>query len=118
MHFHGAWCRASWEIGRFWAAVSAEGGICPGYLTTPSLEVEGKQLHLNAKTLGSGKIEAELLDESKQVIPGFARTDCKPFEGDQKNAPITWKKQSACNQQRVHLRLWITRAFLYGFEWR
>lgn len=118
MHFHGAWCRASWEMGRFWAAVSAEGGMCPGYLTTPPLEVEGKQLHLNAKTLQSGKIEVELLDESKKVIPGFAREDCQPFDGDQKNAVVTWKKQSACPRKHVHLRLWITRAFLYGFEWR
>jgi hypothetical protein len=118
MHFHGAWCRASWDLGRMWAAVSAEGGQCPGYLTAPALRAPGGKLHLNALTCPGGKIEAELLDESMKVVPGYSRDLCRPFEGDQKCAPIRWQKHATAPQKPVHLRLWITRAFLYGFEWK
>lgn len=117
MHFHGAWCRASWDVGRLWAAVSAEGGMCPGYLTTPKVDVKGKTLSINAVSRPGGKIEAELLDENKKSIPGFSREDCRAFRGDDKFAAITWNDNSVCPRDGVHLRLWITRAFLYGFEW-
>ena len=118
MHFHGAFCRASWEVGRMWAAVSAEGGMCPGYLTTRKLsDSEGKKLIVNAKTRPQGSVEAELLDESKKVIAGFSRADCRPIQGDEKFGVITWKGNTVCPKNAVHLRLWITKAFLYGFEW-
>ena len=117
-HFHGAWCGASWEIGRLWAAVSAHGGLCPGYLTTPPQDAQGKTLHVNALTRPSGRLEAELLDEECKPIPGFTREECRPLVGDNKGVPLVWKDQSKCLRNGVHLRLWITRAFLYGFEWR
>lgn len=117
LHFHGAFCRASWEIGRLWAAVSAEGGMCPGYLTTSGLNVKGKKLSLNAKTLPRGKIEVELLDETLNPIPGFTREECRPFAGDDKRAPFGWKKHDVCPRDGVHVRFWITRSCLYGFEW-
>lgn len=117
-HFRGAWCGASWEIGRLWAAVSAHGGLCPGYLTTAPQDAEGKTLHVNAVTRPGGRLEAELLDEERKPIPGFTREDCRPFTGDDKGAPLTWKDHAKCPRNGVHLRLWITRSFLYGFEWR
>ena len=117
LHFHGAWCRASWDAGRFVAAASAEGGMCPGYLTTPALDVEGQTLSINAGTRSGGRIEAELLDESMEPIPGFARRDCRPFAGDDKQATVAWEAQTACPRRRVHVRFWLTKAFLYGFEW-
>jgi len=117
MCFHGAWCRASWEVGRMWAAVSAEGGMCPGYLTTPKVDVKGRKLIVNAVTRPGGKIEAELLHDKLKPIPGFSREECRAFQGDEKFATIAWKDGDACPRDGVHLRLWITRAFLYGFEW-
>jgi hypothetical protein len=118
IRFNGAFCRASWEIGRLWSATSAEGGMCPGYMTTKKLEgVEGKKLVVNAVTRGEGKVEAELLDESKKVIDGFSREECQAFQGDDKFATITWEANNVCPRDGIHLRLWVTRAFLYGFEW-
>ena len=117
LHFHGAWCRASWEIGRLWAAVSSEGGMCPGYLTTHPTDAKGKQLMLNARTRAGGTIEVELLDESRTVIPGFGREDCRGFSGDDKSTKITWKGGDTAPRDAIHARFWITRGFLYGFEW-
>ncbi len=38
---HGAMCRASWEEGRLWAAVTASGGPLEGMLGTKTLSVRG-----------------------------------------------------------------------------
>jgi len=101
-----------------WAAVSAEGGVCPAYLTTRKLEASaGKHLIVNALTRGQGKVEAELLDADKKVLDGFSREDCHPFQGDEKFGAISWSSSNVCPQNAGHLRLWLTSAFLYGFEW-
>ena len=117
LHFHGAFCGASWEKGRMWAAVSSEGGMCPGRLTTAALHVAGKRLHLNAATLPRGVIRCELLDEHRQVIPGYSKEDCIPFTGDAKRQPVGWRGHDTCEHATVHLRLCLTRGLLYGFEW-
>ena len=101
-----------------WAAVPAEGGMCPGYLTTLSMDVAGKRLFINAVTRPGGKIEVELLDEALKPIQGFRREDCRAFTGDEKEAPVSWGESAACPRDGVHVRFWITKSFLYGFEWR
>ena len=117
MTYHGTFCRASWEIGRMWAAVNAEGGMCSGYLTSKPQDLKGKRLFLNALTRPKGTIRVELLDENRKTIPGFAREDCRPFEGDDKRAPVTWNDHAACPRNGVHVRSHITKAMLYGCEW-
>ena len=118
IRFNGAFCRASWEIGRMWAATSAEGGVCQAHLTTKKLEgAAGKRLIVNARASGAGKVEAELLDADKKILEGFSREDCRPFHGDEKFGKIAWKGSDTCPQKAVHLRVWLTSAFLYGFEW-
>jgi len=57
-------------------------------------------------------IQAELLDENLKAIPGFGRDDCRPFEGDEKHAPVTWQDRVACPHDGVHARFHITRAML------
>jgi hypothetical protein len=116
-HFHGAWCRASWEVGRLWAAASAEGGLCPGHLTTGPVDQADRALSINARTRPGGKIEVELLDEALNPLPGFTREDCNPFAGDEKFAAMAWGDQGALPRDGLHVRFWITRGFLYGFEW-
>ena len=117
LHFHGAWCRASWEIGRMWAAVPSEGGMCPGYHTTRPMDVKGKRLSVNAKTLPDGCIEVELLDERRKVLPGYEREKCRNFIGDGKASEITWESHETCPRDSVHVRFWIKKSFLYGFDW-
>jgi len=119
LHFHGGWCRASWEAGRFWAAVSAEGGMSPGRLTTPPVaDAEGKQLLVNAAVPPGGKLEVELLDESRTALPGYGCADRCAFSGDDKQAAVAWGPKKTCPRNGVHVRFVLTKARLYGFEWR
>jgi len=115
----GALCRASWDMGRFIAAINADGGGAPpAYLTTHPIGVTGKALYLNAVTRRQGEIRVELLDGDFQPIPGFSKDDNTPFRGDEKLAPVTWQGgiTPPCDAARV--RFYLTTAMLYGYAWR
>ena len=120
--FEGAFCRASWELGRMWAAVNFNGNEQEAWITTPPAECGGKTLFINAKTRNHGKVEAELLSGSRwqvgEALPGYSRAECNAFSGDDKCAPLTWGDRSKASVQSACLRLVLTDAFLYGYEWR
>ena len=131
----GALCRSSWRMGRFFAAVNADGeglnapgvslpgmppdpeGIPYSYLTTAPTDTSGKTLYLNARTVRGGEIFAELLDDQLRPIPGYTREECPPFRGDETRAPITWQGGATPNRNGVHTRIYITTGMLYGLEW-
>jgi len=116
---NGALCRASWEMGRFVAAVNADGGgEPPAHLTTHPLEVSGEMLYLNAVTRRDGELRVELLDSQNQPIPGFTKEDNAPFRGDEKLAPVSWSGGTSPPDDTVRVRFYLTTAMLYGFDWR
>ena len=115
MHSHGVMCRSSWPEGRLWAAVTASGGPLEGRLGTGPLAIGGKSMTVNAVTIGDGKIEAELL-QGDQPIPGFARADCMPFQGDSNAGLIRWKGGDGCPAEKARVRFYLTRARLYSFD--
>lgn len=114
--FYGVMCRASWEVGRMWAAIPACGGPVEAHLTTPMLECAGKQIRLNAVTLGDGEVTVELLDKERKPIPGFSRAEAIPFRGDDKLAGFRWKNAATINVEKAHVRLYLKRARLYGYQ--
>ena len=132
----GALCRASWDMGRFVAAVNADGGglNAPGvripgmtpdpdgipysYLTTAPMPVAGSNLYLNAATMRGGEVFVELLDDQGRPIAGFTKDDCTPFRGDEKMAAVSWKGGGAPARDVVNIRLYLTTAKLYGFAWQ
>ena len=116
--FHGAFCRASWEIGRMWAAMHYAGTDERASLTTPPQDCYGKRLVLNAATLDGGKVEAELVDAEGKPIEGYGWEDCRPFAGDEKCAALTWREHETVDVRRASLRIALTDARLYGFDWR
>jgi hypothetical protein len=117
--FHGAFCRASWEVGRLWAAMQAAGGMeMEGYLTTKPEAVEGKALYVNAKAQRQGCILAELRTADGKVIDGYSRDDCTPIVGDEKCLAVRWKSHEVCPQGKVSVRFYLRDAFLYGYDWR
>jgi hypothetical protein len=113
---HGAMCRASWDEGRLWAAVTASGGPLEGMLGTRALAVGGRRLHVNSVTVREGTLEAELLKDD-QALPGFTRADCIPFRGDEKSAVIRWKGGDRCPTENVRVRFYLNQARLYSFDW-
>ena len=114
----GVLCRASWDMGRFYALVNARGGGLPhAYVTTKPTKITGKTLQINAATLSGGEVLAELLDDQRSPIPGFAEADCRPFRGDEKFAAISWRGGSVPARDVVRIRFYISSAKLYGYAW-
>jgi hypothetical protein len=131
--FHSAGCRASWKLGRLWAAVTASGGPLEGMLGTKPLSVKGKRLRINAQTIRDGSLQVELL-EGKSVpgregplaseavfdekpIPGFSRADCVVFKGDSESAYIQWKGGDRVLAESVRARFYFNQTRLYSLDW-
>ena len=113
--FHSALCRASWEVGRLWAAVTASGGNSDGELFTKEFDPVGGELTVNVVTLGDGALEAELISEGR-VISGFGRADCIPVQGNHRRAIVRWKGADCCPNTRLQIRFFLRRARFYGYE--
>ena len=113
--FYGSMCRASWEKGRLWAAVTATGGPVVGTLMTHNIQAAGKEFVVNAVTQKDGTLTAELVVNGKP-LRGFSRSDCVPIRGNQHSAVIRWKRGSKCPVENVQVRFYLQRARLYGFD--
>lgn len=117
--FSGALMRSTWRTGRFWAAVTSRGGPSEGQLLThPQTGILGKSLVVNAVTVGSGKLDAEIVSPDGKPIPGFTRAECRSLRGDHTNTVVHWNAGVSCPADTASLRLFLTRAQLYGFDWR
>ena len=132
-YFHSAGCRASWKLGRLWAAVTASGGPMEGMLGTKQLSVSGKRLKVNAQTIRDGSLQVELLEGKfipgregplpedfvieEKPIPGFSRADCMPFKGDSEGAFIQWKGGDRVPVEQVRARFYLNQTRLYSFDW-
>ena len=113
--FYGSLCRASWEAGRLWAAVTATGGSAEGTLLTRNLNAGGKHITVNAVTMKDGALSAELIQNGKP-LRGFTRADCKVIRGDHHAAMLRWKGGTRCPAEDVQIRFYLKRARLYGFD--
>jgi len=116
--FYSALCRATWEYDRLWALVPSAGGPFPAVAVTKDQDCAGKKLWVNTKVKPHGKFEAELLDREGRSIPGFSRQDCSVVTGDQRRVQIKWQGGDTAPKGAVRIKFHLTRAFLYGFEWR
>jgi hypothetical protein len=87
-----------------------------GTLVTRPLvrELGTEDFFLNADASG-GSIQAELLDSSGTVLKDFSRQDCKPITTKGSELRITWKGRPE-RVGPVRLKLYITRATVYGFK--
>ncbi|HJN40028.1 MAG TPA: hypothetical protein QGH28_07605 [Chloroflexota bacterium] len=117
--FYGAICRASWEVDRYWAAVSGPGGPEEASFTTHPQAVGGKRLLLNAatSTVQEGELIAELVDANGEPVAGFARDDYQAWHGDAKAQPARWSGGDTAPRDDLAVRFFIRRARLYGFGW-
>ncbi len=111
--FFGSMCRASWEAGRLWAAVTATGGAPEGTLMTKI--VESKGVTVNAVTVKEGTLTAEIVKDGKPVA-GFTRADCKAIRGNHKAAPLEWTGGRWPSFNGVQIRFYLQRARLYGID--
>lgn len=77
---------AKWRRDRF---VSLDANYNGGEVETVLLETAAGVLYVNAD-VSRGSLRVEVLDASGEVIPGYARADCIPIEGDGVRLPVRW----------------------------
>jgi len=121
---YGGLCRATWEKGRLWSMVPGAGGPTEGsFFTYPLENSEGRELIINAMTIGDGQIEAEIVNpawdgSAGETVPGFSRNEFIVFQGDEKTYVLKWKEGSKLPGKGTMLQLFMRRARLYGYEIR
>ena len=98
------------------ASLDADGR---GTLTTRPVLFTGKHLFVNADVdTGAGELQAEILDESGQVIPPFSRTNSIPVRADKTLQAIRWEGAtdlSAATARPVKIRFLLKNGKLYSF---
>ena len=98
--------------------VSMTAGKKAGQLITKSFIATGNRLLLNVDLADGGKATIEVLDEKKQVIPGFERSGSVPLRGRSIEQTVRWTTKSNWSQlsgRRVRLRIGLRNADLYAF---
>ena len=98
--------------------VSMTAGKKAGQLITKSFIATGTRLLLNVDLTDGGKATIEVLDETKQVIPGFERSGSVPLRGRSIEQTVRWTTKSNWSQlsgRRVRLRIGLRNADLYAF---
>ena len=99
--------------------ISADADHRGGWLQTPPLIFQGRELRLNIDTGGMGTAFVELRDENGKPIPGFTLSDCEEIGGDFIDQRVYWKGKSdvsSLSSRPVRLYFKLTRAKLYGFQ--
>jgi hypothetical protein len=124
--FNSALCRASWQVGRLYALVSAAGGPTVGVAVTTPRELAGKRLAVNFRTrppkksktprLDEGYMQVELLDAENKPLPGFTRDDCPHLRGDRQTLEVEWTGGRLAPKEAAKAKFYLKRAFLYGFQ--
>jgi len=112
---YSALCRATWTADRLWALAPAVGGPYEGSATTKPQSLAGKDLLVNVVTRHEGELRVELLDNSRNVIPGFSRSDCHPIQGDHHAMQVSWTGGTEAPPSATKVRFILKRAYLYGF---
>jgi len=104
---------ATWRSDGF---VSLDGSYSGGEVETVPLETEGGALFVNAD-VSRGSLRVEVLDASGAVIPGYARTECSPVEGDGVRLRVRWGDQTRLPASgSVRLLFLPVRARLFSFS--
>jgi len=117
--YFGGMSRAVWDADRLWAIGPFGGGANPASVTTVSQDnVVGKQLLLNAKVIGGGSIDAELIDGAGNVIEEFSQSDGTSFGGDERAFVMKWKGGSMAPANGISVKFYLRRAWLYNFKWQ
>lgn len=90
-----------------------------GWLETPPVIFQGRQLKLSVDAGAMGTAFVELRDADGNALPGFGLPDCEEIGGNHLDQMVYWKgKTDVSTLAGKPLRLFfkLTRARLYGFQ--
>lgn len=99
--------------------VSVEAGDQEGCFVTPPLRFKGNALTLNVAVKPGGELQAGLLDEAGNPVPGLTPADCVPITGDHIRHRVTWTSNASLTAQAtrpVCLAFRMTKANLFAFQ--
>ncbi|MEO8352541.1 MAG: hypothetical protein ABI680_12465 [Chthoniobacteraceae bacterium] len=99
--------------------ISADADHRGGWLETPALVFNGKELRLNIDTGAMGTAFVELRDADGKPIPGFTVADCEEIGGNFIDQRVYWKGKtdvSSLAGRPVRLYFKLVRAKLYAFQ--
>ncbi len=107
---------AKWRLNGF---VSLDTASTQGSIQTRPFLFNGSKLYVNANV--SGNLKAELLDESGNVISGFALSDCNEItsSNDGVNVALSWKGNSnlsALRGRTISVHFVSTNTELYSMQ--
>ena len=110
----GGICLATLRVDGF---ASMGAGYDGGVLTTRPFECTGSDLRINAKA-DFGQITAEVLDDKRQVIPGFSEAESAAVQADRVDQPLRWKtgQLASLRGRPVRLRFRLRNARLYSYR--
>ena len=97
---------------------SMTGGSREGWLIGRREVFNTPRVTINARTRPGGHVIAELVDRNNNVIEGFSRGDCVPFEGDSTSHVIEWKTKSFpldLIDKDKKVRFYLKNADLYSY---
>ena len=104
---------AKWRRDGF---VSLDANYTGGEVETVPLETAAGALYVNADA-SRGSLRVEVLDASGEVIPGYARADCTPINGDGARLRVRWRDRSMLPESdSLRLRFLPVGAGLFSFS--
>jgi len=96
---------------------SMDAGEAGGTLTTRPVRFNGKHLFVNVDD-SKGELQAEILNQSGQVIPRFTAEDCVPVTADKTLHAVRWKNVddlSSLTNRPIRFRFHLKNGRLYAF---
>mgnify|MGYP002629594736 CR=1 FL=1 len=108
-----ALCLATLRMDGF---VSIDAGNTDGTLITRPVNLDGKQLFINADATG-GEIRAALIGNDGKALSGFDLEKCEPVKKDTLRGAVRWRDAenlAGANDQPVRLRIQLRNASLYS----
>lgn len=89
-----------------------------GWLVSRREVFNTPRIILNAQCDSGGYISAELVDRENNVIPGFEKNNCIPFEGDSVSGELTWKTkkfQKEFIDKDKKVKFYLKNANIYSY---
>jgi hypothetical protein len=102
--------RAAWRIDGMVSLQAEEEGI----IQTACFRKQGDHLFVNAD-VRKGQLVVEILNEAREVIPGYGKNECVPLRGDGVRQPVTWNHRKNLPEGSVSLKFYLTKGNLYSY---
>ena len=100
--------------------VSIDSGLRDSIVITRPFVSDGDHLIMNVDCGSRGYLDVELADANDDVVPGYERSACDTFTGDETRHVVTWQGRSQLPAEVLakgaKLRFWNRYCSIYSFR--